>query len=295
MIKWLRRQIGVNPAKVMEDIGDDFIAKEIDNMGYASSKVHVIADETLGGTLREYVETNRKAEVGEKVYVEVQVPGATGVRTVERVLDDGHVFYGEYGRYYGGYRTLEPTDIVHIEGKRYKLVDRKAEVGEQILVAKKKRHNMRDMTVGKAYEVISGPFEGGDEDYVEVIDDEGDQASAIDGSYYVLDPIESEKEVTSPQSTDDIIANLIKRVAELERENKAMLVVYERDQKWTHARINGVKDDIETWAQEHEKTKRELDDKIEMCIDDIVTLDERTNTQVTLSVADLAKLIGGDR
>ncbi len=39
------------------------MAKEIVN---ANAKIHVLADETLGGIKREYVEVDRKAEVGDK-------------------------------------------------------------------------------------------------------------------------------------------------------------------------------------------------------------------------------------
>ena len=54
------------------------------------TNVHVLADESLGGVLREYVEVDRK--------------------------------------------TLEPTDIVVIDGKRYLMVERKAEVGDKVIV-----------------------------------------------------------------------------------------------------------------------------------------------------------------
>lgn len=68
------------------------------------------------------------------------------------------------------------------------------------------------------------------------------------------------------QPTDqlDIIARLTRKVAQLEREN------------------TDIKRDLETWAQEVERLKRKLDDDrrdIEMVINDIVTLDERTQPE----------------
>ncbi len=105
-----------------------------------------------------------------------------------------------------------------------------------------------------------------------------------------------EQSKEAPKSTDDIIANLVARVAQLERE------------------LTDSKRDIETWAQEVETLRYtntelysrlghveqdtdDLDEKVEMCIDDIVTLDERTNLsqEITISVAELTKLIGGAR
>ncbi len=86
-----------------------------------------------------------------------------------------------------------------------------------------------------------------------------------------------EQSKEAPKSTDDIIANLVARVAQLERE------------------LTDSKRDIETWAQEVETLRYtntelysrlghveqdtdDLDEKVEMVIDDIVTLDERTTT-----------------
>ncbi|NTU28384.1 hypothetical protein HPX95_19805 [Bacillus tequilensis] len=70
-----------------------------------NAKIHVLADETLGGIKREYVEVGRDISA----------------------------------RSIGGYvqftvtPNLEPTDIVHIGTQRYELTDRKAEVGEKVI------------------------------------------------------------------------------------------------------------------------------------------------------------------
>jgi hypothetical protein len=108
------------------------------------SKVHVIKDENLGGVLREFVEVDRKAEVGEFV-----IRNGVVRKVIQRGLLPGSVeFEGYYdegrddkivGWFDGAYKTLEPTDIVHIDdpsgqSKRYRMVDRKAEVGERIII-----------------------------------------------------------------------------------------------------------------------------------------------------------------
>ncbi|MCY8856444.1 hypothetical protein [Bacillus atrophaeus] len=107
----------------------------------ANVKIHVLAEETLGGIKCEYVEVDRKAKVSEKiVIVDADVQN-------EESYDNGDIFKVE--KKYGlsetartkcnrfildtEYRVLEPTDIVHINGQRYKMVDRKAEVGEKVI------------------------------------------------------------------------------------------------------------------------------------------------------------------
>lgn len=104
-----------------------------------SEKIHVIKDENLGGVLREFVEVDRKAEVGEFVIRKGVVRKVTQRGTHPETVE----FEGYYnkgcddeiiGWFDGAYKTLEPTDIVHIDGQRYRMVDRKAEVGERIII-----------------------------------------------------------------------------------------------------------------------------------------------------------------
>src|SRR5690606_31789699 len=64
-----------------------------------------------------------------------------------------------------------------------KTVKRKARVGERILITDNSSRCMRDMTVGKIYEVIEDGLYG---DYVNIIDDKGDHASAYDDKYEVI-------------------------------------------------------------------------------------------------------------
>lgn len=226
----LGRKLGIRMAsKVAAEVGSEFIAKEFDNMTKTSDKIHVLADETLGGTLREYVEV-------------------------------------EYG--IGGRLALEPTGIVHIENERFRLVDRKAEVGEHILIDTDDVDfdNGSVMTVSDEYRWEDGSGISVNESRNGLYHEE----------YYDLVPVESE---SSPQSTDDIIANLVRRVSDLERQTTELEKDNER-QAWKIVDLErdygGVKDDIETWAQEVEKLRHETKPK-----------------KITIDVDALTRLIGG--
>jgi hypothetical protein len=108
------------------------------------SKVHVIKDENLGGVLREFVEVDRKAEAGEYIIRD----GVVRKVTQRGIHPESVEFEGYYdegcgdeiiGWFDGAYKTLEPTDIVHIDdpsgqSKRYRMVKRKAKVGERIII-----------------------------------------------------------------------------------------------------------------------------------------------------------------
>lgn len=113
------------------------------------SKIHVIKDESLGGILREYVEVDRKAEIGD--YVLFKRSGghyklkSDDVSVANRDIDRGVIV------------VLEPTDIVHI------------------------------------------PSEQGNV------------------QRYRLEPVESTEERDVDETVLDLLANLVRRVAELER------------------------------------------------------------------------------
>lgn len=99
------------------------------------SKIHVIKDENLGGVLREFVEVDRKAEVGEYIFT----INTKEIHKVTKGSEVGVYIDGWVYVYDGYYRTLEPTDVVHIDdpsgqSKRYRMVYRKAEVGERIFI-----------------------------------------------------------------------------------------------------------------------------------------------------------------
>lgn len=115
-----------------------------------NEKIHVLVDEKLGGIKREYMEIDRKAEVGEKIVIVEKAdcddwyengaiftvnrdrPGKSHVESDAARCGDnvnGFILREEY-------HVLEPTDIVHIDGQRYEMVNRNAKVGEKVIVVR---------------------------------------------------------------------------------------------------------------------------------------------------------------
>lgn len=192
--------------------------------------MHVLRDEKLGVD-REYVAVDRNAEVGETIvvtesdYVEGEIYEKGHYGKVHTVLGDGEViadfngfdnsFVDEAGEWFVGaagvsaYHVLEPTDIVHIDGERYRLEERKAYVGELVI-----GKNVDGNWPGLVSEVLDSLI------YAVTISGRiinGKKASVIGhGYYYVLTPVQDAAE---PQESDviTVLANLGAEVAELKR------------------------------------------------------------------------------
>ncbi|MED5047636.1 hypothetical protein P9738_12970 [Bacillus siamensis] len=180
-----------------------------------NENIHVLADETLGGIKREYVEVDRKAEVGEKIVIvnaDVQC---------EEPYNNGDIIEVESLRIRGiqtpchrdifdfEYHVLEPTDIVHIDGRRYEMIDREAEVGEKII------HLYEGESNGVAREVRKTDDEGVEVDPYE--DEEGVWIGLDHGYYRVLVPVEATEDEPKPADPIDVIASLAQEVASLKR------------------------------------------------------------------------------
>ncbi|MCR8843107.1 hypothetical protein NQ117_05395 [Paenibacillus sp. SC116] len=199
--------------------------------------ITVLTDEL--GLQREYREVKRKAVEDERIKVTDRSHRLGG--EVLTVIDadinwsadsgsecrDGTGVEVESGDalFHRRYVVLEPTDIIRINGERFRLVERKATVGERIVITKK--HWDDRFEVGKSYEVIeSGPD-------VFVKHPEGTNhkhggACVGYASYSVLEPLSSAtpeqptEELTqdSTQSTIDglvgTVANLARRLTEVE-------------------------------------------------------------------------------
>jgi hypothetical protein len=197
------------------------------------SKIHVLPDENLGGgpngqILREYVEVDRKAKKDDKI-----VGKNTG-----NIYEVDHVFVDvistkdkKYVHHYD-YKVLEPTDIVHIDGARYRLVDRKAKVGDKIIIVKD-YDGFDWFKVGETVVVEDTMGEGSvfaDFNENKRVYLNGKWAVSPD-FYLVLEPVESAELVTAEEGDDvltvdeteasksvlDLLANLARRVTELER------------------------------------------------------------------------------
>jgi hypothetical protein len=204
------------------------------------TNVHILPDESLGGgpngqILREYVEVERKANVGDKIIIVNPFNCQFGdcytqgtVMTVTETDEDGDIYCGKYDLIYGEeYRTLEPTDIVRIREengaeKRYRLVDRKAKVGEKVIVT----DNGYGYPIGT---ITKCEFSGCDMQI-------SNGSRGIKHEHYlVLEPVESEPtELTTedvklnPDKVVDMLANLAQRIVELERKINDMNVTLER-------------------------------------------------------------------
>ena len=164
------------------------------------SKVHVINDENLGGVLREFVEVDRKAEVGDYIFT-------INTKEIHKVIkgsEDGVYIDGWVYVYDGYYRTLDPTDIVHInylsgQSERYRMVDRRVSIGEKVLV-----------TVDSELKGIALTVSGFDSDG-DLVFKESDYYYAKHGDYVVLEAVEQSPPVL------DMIANLSEQIVKLNR------------------------------------------------------------------------------
>lgn len=187
-----------------------------------------IADESLGGIEREYVESGRKAEVGDYI-----------------INNKGTVFEGYYrvtgydNTYTPSYTvghddsldeytfavsvelsiTLIPTGNVRIDGERiFRMVDRKAEVGEKVIHLFEGK--AEDDTVFVVSSVNDEEIRFPDLKY-EHVDEDGDggYVTGIDhGSYRVLEPLEPEEVPQATPDVIDILTNLAQAVVRLQKE-----------------------------------------------------------------------------
>jgi hypothetical protein len=221
-----------------------------------SGKVHVLPDENLGGVLREYVEVDREAEVGDLIKVvkacdpdQYDEGGIYKVRQVSEHIRIDSKYGGTVFMYDDEYVVIELTDIVHVDGIRYRLVDREAKVGDRFI-----------NKAGEVYEV----------------DTESMRSLLNRGEHFfrILEPVEP-TQITEPEPVEidtrhaspqviDLLANLARRVTELER------------------KLDGIVDLKRKEYDAYEKLFTGIDDKIEMLIDDVAMLDERTQPLVAL-------------
>lgn len=222
------------------------------------AKTHLIADESLGGVMREYIEVDRKAVVGDFVYLCLN-------GEIRKVIERGSIgiFYevGRSGVLDHEYKTLEPTDNVHIDGQRFRLVDRKAVDGEMVIVVDKHGGYVGDYENGDVFVVIK-TFESA----VDIRDNVGELDGLYHCEYHVLEPVSADLiTVDTSQASPEVVellANLARRVTSLEQQ------------------LRDTQGNVERQAQELETKTNAVDEKVEMVIDDIVTLDERTQFAV---------------
>lgn len=213
--------------------------------GCAGVNVTALPDELLGGVLREYREVKRKAAVGERVKIvsaqERRYPiGAVGTCTRNDQFDDwsidttlsfeGSEEDGFINTERADYVVLEPSEILVIDGARYRMVDRKAAVGERVIVVKNEaeidNYDIGEVFVVNRYGKETKYVYGGI--YIAELcrrRDANVNGFIKDGKYRVLEPVEPQ--LSELPATDQIAENIAvlaarvqaleERVATLER------------------------------------------------------------------------------
>lgn len=194
------------------------------------TNITVLKDESLGGVEREYREVKRKADVGERILVVTAMASngsyANGdVLTVKSTSSGGGVSIETNGRdmvsfvLLEEYVTLEPSDIIRIDGARYRMVDRKAAVGERVIVTGERA----TFEIGKVFVVE-------DVDWAYPAAGLRNGHNAIDGHYRVLEPVESAEQPEplsakpAPDQAAEIIAKLTMSVSTLASQVQSLAV-----------------------------------------------------------------------
>ncbi|UAL27872.1 hypothetical protein KY998_11135 [Bacillus paralicheniformis] len=264
-----------------------------------------MADESLGGIKREYVEVDRKAKVGEEIIaIEESLPyfceGDYG-KVISVWCDDVWAnFESNYNNKpwfisHERYHVLEPTNIVHIDGpdgtERYEMVDRKAEVDEKIVIIASDDGLAVDGDIGKIATVT------------EVFSEEDIDASPMGwvkrSEYRVLIPVESSEEEPQPSDPIDVIANLATRVAELERENKRIkdeIDTLHKDNRRHGEEVAQLEKGVHAQSQRHLYRQQEIErvwermDRIESEVEALKYAAKETDGKVAHLEADIEEI-----
>lgn len=229
-------------------------------MAKEQPKVHLIEDKTIGGVKREYEEVRREVAVGDSVWL---VNAECAIKVTEHSVDvaNRQIITGDT-------KALDPTDIVVIEGpdgtSRYQLAERKAVVGEKVLVvAEEDSFDMYE----KGDVVVAIGVNG----FGIFSDNDNGDVYIYDGDYHVLIPVESgmlsAEELCGcldEQPTPDIhdlLANLAHRVTSLERITGELV----RAKSSLESQLRDTQNNVQTFAEQTESNTK-----------DIAFLDERT-------------------
>ncbi|WP_337102357.1 3D domain-containing protein [Paenibacillus sp. YIM B09110] len=180
--------------------------------------VTVIKDEALGGLLREYSEVKRKAAVGERIKIVATVQnvdvGTIALCTRNDEFRDGSIdtdlrfpgaeTCGFIDATLTQYVVLEPTDIVRIGNVRYRMVERKASVGERVVIV-----SLMNGVKAEIGEVLPITRSGGSVDLSFVYSDRPSTCMNV-SNYRVLEPL-----TESPAAEDADLLVLSRHINEL--------------------------------------------------------------------------------
>lgn len=208
-----------------------------------NAPITVLPDESLGGVLREYREVKRKASEGDLIKVVGLKNGSCGGRyyqigNVAKVQCtysnhgnvvanfEGNDYVYDSGKWSVGYEdyvVLEPSDILVIDGTRYRMVDRKAAVGERVIITNAEPGYGYEQ--GGVYEIMTL-----DCDDPCIWPDGTDQSEIYVESqeYRVLEPVETAatpqlSELPASDQIAENIASLAARVSGLEAKVAEMM------------------------------------------------------------------------
>lgn len=207
-----------------------------------TAPITVLPDESLGGVSREYREVKRKASVGERIKVtDDTCDQYTAGKVYEVREDDGDVI--RIDSYNGGtvymdkdeYVVLEPSDILRINSERFRMVDRKAAVGERVIVTKVRAGYgiFSAGNVGIAQEE-AGLFDFNGQGNVNYNDGDGVWYVGPhngNSAYAVLEPLTSAELAPTPTPLSELplvdqyaenITVLTRKIAQLEKRNTAL-------------------------------------------------------------------------
>lgn len=180
--------------------------------------MYVLIDEN--GISREFVEVERSAKAGDYIVfthdhldITANRPYKVESANVE-FTDDAHEKH-VWDSPSADYNVFMPTDFVHIDGERYRMVDRKAKAGEKVIIVKAKwafgKYENGSVVVAEDVDEL-GIYNDGVKDVKR-----NEEGLIAHEEYRVLEPAIQAERLEPVLSTSDLIANLAKRVVELER------------------------------------------------------------------------------
>lgn len=174
--------------------------------------VTVLRDEKLGLIEREYTEVKRPAVDGDTV---IYKKNGRVAKCFSRPVVTPHETWMSTANSEQDMRVLEPTEIVRIGGERFRMVDRKAAVGNRIIIVATADRRWKN---GAVFTVRESEPSG-----VRIKHPEGTiggKAGVFHREYRVLEPLASAAappSTSGPADLTEVVANLARRVAELER------------------------------------------------------------------------------
>lgn len=222
------------------------------------TNLHYIADEQLGGVEREYAEVEREPVFGDLVIYDGKVREVTYVGLTAMSLD-ARIHIG-----INVMRTLDPTGNVRIDGTVYRMVDRKAAVGEKVLITNAMDHNGNGYSNGAVY--VTGRVTLAFDELTET----EENITLYNEEYVVLEPVEltqsadlslDEADVrNNPRQVINLIANMAGRLSKLEVKVALTDDRVSRLGTANQQAYDIVSRNVETWAQEIEAIKARMGD-----------------------------------